>query len=78
MLFRARPCSAVDENIPIGLITRARAKMINQQVNSLLVEFDFCLHKNWLLPNASILIVIRFMCEADGMPKEDNTCMERK
>ena len=50
-----------DEDIPIGPITRARAKKINQQVNSLLIKFGFNLHENWLLPNSIILIVLRFV-----------------
>ena len=48
-------------------MTRARAKLLEQQVNSLLVEYDVCVNENFILPKSLHLCVIRFI---------DNTSIE--
>jgi hypothetical protein len=40
-------------------MTRARAKLLGQQVNSLLVEFDVCDNENFILPKSMHLCMIR-------------------
>ena len=45
----------------IGPITRARAKLLEQQVNSLLVENDICVNENFILPKSMHLCMIRFV-----------------
>ena len=52
------PFSSIDDvavqdkpnEVRIGPMTRARAKLLGQQVNSLLVEFDVCDNENFILP----------------------------
>ena len=46
--------------IRIGPITRARAKLLEQQVNSLLVESDICVNQNFILPKSLHICMIRF------------------
>ena len=41
-----------NDEIRIGPITRARAKLLNQQVNSLLTESDILLDENFILPKS--------------------------
>ena len=49
-----------DEDIPpIGPITRARAKLINQQVNSLLNDFNLT-SENMVLPNSSMICLCSY------------------
>lgn len=48
-----------DEDILIGPITRARTKLINQQVNSLLNDFNLT-NKNMLLPNSSMFCLYSY------------------
>src|SRR5664279_6185541 len=45
--------------VRIGPMTRARAKLLEQQVNSLLVEYDVCVNKNFILPKSLHLCMIR-------------------
>ena len=56
-----------NDEIRIGPTTRARAKLLEQQVNSLLVENDVCVNQNFILPKSLHLCMIRFI---------DNTSVE--
>jgi hypothetical protein len=47
-------------NINCGPLTRSRAKKLQQQVTSLLAEFDNNITENVILPKSSILVIIRF------------------
>ena len=40
-------------------MTRARAKLLGQQVNSLLIEYDVCDNENFILPKSMHLCMIR-------------------
>ena len=44
--------------VRIGPMTRARAKLLEQQVNSLLVEYDICVNENFILPKSLHLCMI--------------------
>jgi hypothetical protein len=59
-----------EDNTPIninqGPITRSRAKKIQQEVNSLLAEFNFNISENVILPKCSTLVVLRYICERGG------------
>ena len=44
---------------PLGPVTRARAKAIEDKVNSLLSELPLPTHETWLLPHSETLCVIR-------------------
>jgi hypothetical protein len=55
-----------NDEIRIGPITRARAKLIQQQVNSLLIESDFVSNENQILPKSLYVCMIRFMGEKDN------------
>ena len=52
------------DEIRIGPMTRARAKLLNQQVNSLLVEPGIIIDENFILPKSMHLCMIRFEREA--------------
>jgi hypothetical protein len=54
--------------IRIRPITRARAKLLEQQVNSLLVEPDLLFNENFILPKSMHLCMISFV---------DNTSVAR-
>jgi hypothetical protein len=54
--------------IRIGPITRARTKLLEQQVNSLLIEPDLLFSENFILPKSMHLCMIRFV---------DNTSVAR-
>jgi hypothetical protein len=45
-------------------ITRARAKLLEQQVNSLLTEYNLFINKNFILPKSLHVCMIRFVVEA--------------
>ena len=45
---------------PIGPMTRARAKTIEDKVNSLLSELPLSMHETWLLPKSELLCMIRY------------------
>ncbi|XBH84001.1 hypothetical protein VPH35_072282 [Triticum aestivum] len=51
---------------PLGPTTRARAKAIEDKVNSLLSELPLYTHETWLLPQAKTLCVIRYLEEGHG------------
>ena len=40
-------------------MTRSRTKLLEQQVNSLLTEYDVCVNENLILPNSMHLCMIR-------------------
>jgi hypothetical protein len=48
----------------IGPITRARAKLLEQQVNSLLTEYNLFTNENFILPKSFHVCMIRFVVEA--------------
>jgi hypothetical protein len=54
--------------IRIGPITRARAKLLEQQVNSLLIKPDLLFNENFILPKSMQLCMIGFV---------DNTSIAR-
>jgi hypothetical protein len=45
-------------------ITRARAKLLEQQVNSLLIEYNLFTNENFILPKSLHVCMIRFVAEA--------------
>jgi hypothetical protein len=45
-------------------ITRARAKLLEQQVNSLLIEYNLFTNENFILPMSLHVCMIRFVAEA--------------
>nr|ACJ22515.1 hypothetical protein [Triticum aestivum] len=47
-------------------MTRARAKAIDNKVNSLLSKLPFSTHETWLLPQAETLCVIGYLEEGNG------------
>ena len=47
-------------------MTRARAKAIEDKVNSLLSELHLPTHETWLLPHTETLCVIRYLEESHG------------
>jgi hypothetical protein len=47
-------------NMNHGPLTRSRAKMLQQQVTSLLAKFDNNITEIVILPKSSILVIIRF------------------
>ena len=57
-----------NDEIRIGPITRARAKLLEQQVNSLLVETAIYFGENFILPKSLCLCVIRYL-EDEGMAR---------
>src|SRR3954466_12435745 len=46
--------------IRIGPITRARAKLLEQQVNSLLIDYDVLLGEDFILPKSLFIGMIRY------------------
>jgi hypothetical protein len=51
------------DEIRIGPITRARDKLLQQQVNSLLAESDIYCNENFILPKSLFICMIRFTGE---------------
>ena len=51
---------------PLGPMTRARARAIENEVNSLLVELPFDPLKTWLLPQTGMLCVLRYQESNQG------------
>uniref|UniRef100_A0A8R7UWJ9 Uncharacterized protein n=1 Tax=Triticum urartu TaxID=4572 RepID=A0A8R7UWJ9_TRIUA len=47
-------------NAPHGPMTRTRARTIEIEVNSLLLEKDMDMNETWLLPHQNMLCVIRY------------------
>ena len=81
---------AVQENpneVRIGPMTRACAKLLEQQVNSLLIECDVCDYENFILPKSMHLCMIRVnsllieydVCDYENfiLPKSLHLCMIR-
>src|ERR1041385_7407453 len=54
-----------DDEIRIGPITRARAKLIEQQVNSLLIDSDILCNENLILPKSLYVCIIRYHDEEE-------------
>ena len=52
-----------NDEIRIGPITRARAKLLEQQVNSLLIESEYFDKENCLLPKSLFVCILRFVGE---------------
>ena len=52
---------------PLGPMTRARAKAIEDKVNSLLSELPLSMHETWLLPKSEVLCMIRHQ---EGPPED--------
>ena len=54
-------------------MTRSRTKLIEQQVNSLLVDCDNLIHENFILPKSMHLCMIRFVdnTSANGEKHQD-------
>jgi hypothetical protein len=53
-------------NINQGPITQSCTKKLHQEVNSLLVEINFNISENVILPKCSTLVVLRYICERGG------------
>ena len=51
---------------PLGPMTRARAKAIEDKVNSLLSELSLPTHETWLLPHSETLCVIKCLGASRG------------
>ena len=51
---------------PLGPMTRARARAIENEVNSLLVELPFDPRETWLLPQSELLCVLRYHVSNQG------------
>ena len=51
---------------PLGPMTRARAKAIEDKVNLLLSELPLSTYETWLLPHAETLCVIRYLEQIHG------------
>ena len=51
---------------PLGPMTRARAKAIEDKVNSLLSKIPLSTYETWLLPHAETLCVIKYLEESYG------------
>ena len=49
-----------NDEIRIGPITRARAKLLEQQVNLILAQPDVCFDESFILPKSLHLCMIRF------------------
>ena len=74
------PFSSIDDvaaqdkpnEVRIGPMTRARAKLLGQQVNSLLIEYDVCDNENFILPKSMHLCMIRVVDNTNigGVPEE--------
>ena len=54
-------------------MTRSRTKLIEQQVNSFLVDCDNLIHENFILPKSMHLCMIRFVdnTSANGEKHQD-------
>ena len=52
-----------NDEIRIGPTTRARAKLIEQQVNLLLIDSDYFINENCLLPKSLFVCILRFVGE---------------
>ena len=64
--------------VRIGPMTRARAKLLEQQVNSLLAQPNLCYDENFILPKSMHLCMIRFEGQLDmeAMKMDEELAME--
>ena len=60
----------------IGPITRSRTKLLEQQVNSLLVEYDVYNCENFILSKSMHLCMIRFVDNTNANGGEHQTWRE--
>ena len=66
------PSSSIDDvatqdksnEVRIGTMTRARAKLLEQQVNSLLIDYDVCDSEHFILPKSLHLCMIKVINNA--------------
>ena len=56
---------------PLGPMKRARAKAINDKVNSLLYELPLSMHETWLLPKSDLLCMIKYQEDPPKDAHED-------
>jgi len=63
-----------------GLVTRSRAKKLQQEVHALLCEIHFNVNENYILPECSTLIVLRYIEEEkdESDPEERTTASPRR
>ena len=66
-----------NDEIRIGPITRARAKLLEQQVNLILMESDYFTNENCLLPKSLHVCMIRFI-EDEGMARESEELQHKE
>ena len=57
--------NSINSNTPKGPMTRARARQLNIQVNSLLFESRYDISESWILPHAPYVCLISFAGEDD-------------
>jgi hypothetical protein len=66
------------DDLCTGPITRAHAKLLEQQVNSLLTEYNLFTNENFILPKSLHVSIIRFVAEASmtrgGEELHENNC----
>jgi hypothetical protein len=65
-----------NDEIRIRPITRACAKLLEQQVNSLLIEFDIYYNENFIQPKSLFICMIRFIREEGVRGSEEMQHME--
>jgi hypothetical protein len=65
-----------NDEIRIGPITRARVKLLQQQVNSLLAKSDIYCNENFILPKSLFICMIRFIGEEGARGSEEMQHME--
>jgi hypothetical protein len=65
-----------NDEISIGPITRACAKLLQQQVNSLLAESHIYYNENFILPKSLFICMIRFIGEEGVRGSEEMQHME--
>src|SRR6187399_113906 len=53
--------------VPKGPMTRARARALEAEVNSLLYQFPLESHGTWLLPSLKTLCILRYLDEGHGI-----------
>jgi hypothetical protein len=58
----------VSSNINQGTLTQSRAKKLQQQMTSLLAEFDNNVSENVVLPKGFMLIILRFKPQGEEYP----------
>ena len=65
--------AAQDKEVRLGPMTRSRTKLLEQQVNSLLAEYDNINDVNFILPKSMHLCMIRFVdnTNANGGEHQD-------